>query len=135
MTSYAQSEARAGVAEGWAMFAGIILCVVGASNIIFGLTAIFDDEVLTKTGGALIFWDFTTWGWIHLLGGIIMLLAAFGLFAGQSWAAIVAVVFAGLNAITQFSWITVSPIWSLTVIALDVIVIYQLTARWQPSTT
>jgi hypothetical protein len=135
MTSYAQSEARAGAAEGWAMFAGIMLCVVGASNIIFGLTAIFNDEVLTKTGGVLIFWDFTTWGWIQLLGGAIMLAAAFGLFAGQSWAAIVAVIFATLNAISQVSWITVSPIWSLIVISLDVIVIYQLTARWTPSNT
>jgi hypothetical protein len=133
MTTYAQTEARARTAEGWAMFAGIVLVIVGTSNIIFGLTAIFDDEVLTKVGGQLIFWDFTTWGWIHLLGGILMLAAAFGLFAGQTWAAMTAIIFATLNAIAQISWITVYPIWTLIVISLDVIVIYQLTAHWQPS--
>jgi hypothetical protein len=132
MTTYAQTEARARTAEGWAMFAGIIMVIAGVSDIIFGLTAIFNDEVLTKTGGQLIFWDFTTWGWITLLLGILMVLAAFGLFAGQSWAMWTTVVFASLAAIGQISWITVSPIWSLIVISLSVIVIYQLTTRWNP---
>ena len=132
MTSYAQSEARARTLEGWVVFAGIMLFIVGTSNIIFGLTALFDDEVLTRVGGQLIFWDFTAWGWIHLILGILMLVAAFGLFAGQTWAAMVAVFFAAINAVTQFSWITVYPIWSLIVISIDVIVIYQLTARWNP---
>ena len=132
MTSYAQTEARARTAEGWAMFAGIIMVIAGVSDIIFGLTAIFKDEVLTKAGGQLIFWDFTALGWVTLLLGIFMVLAAFGLFAGQTWALWTTVVFASLAAIGQISWITVYPIWSLIVISLSVIVIYQLTARWSP---
>jgi hypothetical protein len=132
MASYAQSEARVRTAEGWATFAGIMLFIVGTSNIIFGLTAIFDDQVLTQVGGQLIVWNFTTWGWIHLIGGVLMLCAAFGLFSGQSWAVMTAIFFAALNAVAQISWITVYPIWSLIVIALDVIIIYQLT-RWQPT--
>jgi hypothetical protein len=132
MTSYAQTEARARTAEGWAIFAGIIMTIAGVSNIIFGLTAIFNDEVLTKAGGQLIFWDFTAWGWITFLVGIVMVLAAFGLFAGQSWALWTTIAFATVNAIGQISWITVYPIWSLIVIALDVIVIYQLTTHWNP---
>jgi hypothetical protein len=132
MTSYAQTEARAGTAEGWAVFAGIMLVIAGVSDIIFGLTALFNDEVLTKAGGQLILWDFTAWGWITLLLGIFMVLAAFGLFAGQSWAMWTTIVFASLAAIGQIGWITVYPIWSLIVISLSVIVIYQLTARWNP---
>ena len=132
MTSYAQTEARSRTAEGWAVFAGIIMTIAGVSNIIFGLTAIFKDEVLTKAGGQLIFWDFTAWGWATLLVGIVMVLAAFGLFSGQSWALWTTVAFATVNAIGQISWITVYPIWSLIVISLDVIVIYQLTTHWNP---
>jgi hypothetical protein len=101
MTSYAQTDARAGAAEGWAMFAGIIMAIAGISDIIFGLTAIFKDEALTRVGGHTIVWDFTTWGWITLLIGILMVLAAFGLFAGQSWAMWTTVVFASLAAIGQ----------------------------------
>lgn len=132
MTSYAQTDARVRTAEGWAMFAGIMMVIAGVSDIIFGLTAIFNDDVLTKAGGQLIVWNFTTWGWITLLLGIFMILAAFGLFAGQTWALWTTVVFASLAAIGQISWITVYPIWSLIVISLSVIVIYQLTARWNP---
>jgi hypothetical protein len=132
MTSYAQTEARARTAEGWVVFAGIMLFIVGTSNIIFGLTAIFDDDVLTRVGGQLIFWDFTTWGWVHLILGVLLLIAAFGLFVGHTWAAMVAIFFAALNAITQIGWITVYPIWSLIVISIDVIIIYQLTMRWSP---
>ena len=132
MTSYAQTETRAGAAEGWAMFAGIVMVIAGVSNLIFGLTAVFKDEALTRVGGQTIVWDFTAWGWITLLIGIVMILAAFGLFTGQSWALWATIVFATINAIGQFSWITVYPIWSLILIALDVIVIYQLTTRWNP---
>ena len=132
MTSYAQTDARAGAAEGWAMFAGIIMVIAGASDIIFGLTAIFKDEALTRVGGHTIVWDLTAWGWITLLIGVLMVAAAFGLFSGQSWAMWTTVAFATLAAIGQISWITVYPIWSLIVISLCVIVIYQLTARWNP---
>jgi hypothetical protein len=133
MTSYAQTDAGTRTAEGWAMFAGIIMVIVGASNVIFGLTALFNDDVLTKVGGQLLVADFTTWGWVSLLIGIVMILAAFGLFTGKSWALWATIVFATVNAIGQISWITVYPIWSLIAIALNVIVIYQLTTRWNPA--
>jgi hypothetical protein len=59
--------------------------------------------------------------------------ASFGLFADRPGAAMLAILFAALNAIAQISWITVNPTWTLILIALDVIVIYQLSARSQPS--
>jgi hypothetical protein len=110
-----------------------MLFLGGSFNAIFGLAAIFNDKVLTRVGGALLFWDYTTWGWIHLISGILMLVASFGLFAGRPGAARLAILFAALNAIAQISWITVNPTWTLIVVALDVIVIYQLSARPQPA--
>ena len=53
------------------------------------------------------------------------------LFAGASWARWVAVVLAGLNAIGNVGFLTVQPIWTTLIIALDILVIYQLTARWE----
>ena len=121
----------AGARTGWAAFAGIVLLMVGAFNAIFGLTAIFEDEALTATGGRLIVWDFTTWGWIHLVFGLLQVFAGLGLFAGREWARWAAIVFAMLNAIGQVAFITVFPLWTILVITLDLIVIYQLTARWE----
>jgi hypothetical protein len=121
----------AGARSGWAAFAGIVLLMVGAFNVIFGLTAIFEDETLTAVGGRVIVWDLTTWGWIHLVFGLVQVLAGLGLFAAREWARWAAIVFAMLNAIGQVAFITVFPLWTILVITLDLIVIYQLTARWE----
>jgi hypothetical protein len=77
-------------------------------------------------------WDFTAWGWIHLILGVVMVLAAGGLFTGQTWARGVAVVFATLNAIGQIGLITAFPLFSILLIVLDVLVIYNLTVGWAP---
>ncbi|MGH3023772.1 MAG: DUF7144 family membrane protein [Gaiellaceae bacterium] len=118
--------------SGWAAFAGLVLMLAGSFNVIFGLTAIFEDETLTAVGGRVIVWDLTAWGWIHLVLGLAQLLAAVGLFAGRGWARWAAIAFAMVNAIAQVGFITVYPLWTLLVITLDLIVIYQLSARWEP---
>jgi hypothetical protein len=108
-----------------------VLAIVGAFNVIYGLAAIFRDEVITTTGSAVIVWDVTKWGWIRLIFGIFQLLAGMALFAGTSWARWTAVVLAGLNAISNIGFLTVQPLWTALIIALDILVIYQLTARWE----
>ena len=122
-----------GGTTGWALFAGTVLVIVGSINVIFGLAAIFEDEVLTATGnGRVIVWDLTSWGWILLLFGAFQLLAGFALFGGAGWARWTAIVLAGLNAIANVGFITVYPLWTLLIVALDMIVIYQLSAGWRP---
>lgn len=116
---------------GWAVFAGIVLAIVGSVNVIYGLAAIFRDEVLTASGtGRVIVWDLTAWGWILLLFGAFQLLVGLGLFAGVGWARWSAVVLASLNAIANVGLITVFPLWTLLIVALNLIVVYQLSARW-----
>ena len=59
-----------------------------------------------------------------------MILTALGLFAGQGWARWVGIVFVMINAFGQVAWMATYPIWSILIITLDIIIIYQLTARW-----
>ena len=121
---------RASGPTGWAVFAGTVLSIVGAFNIIYGLAAIFRDEVITTTGQHVIIWDVTRYGWILFIFGILQLLAGMALFAGAGWARWTAVVLAGVNAVGNVPFLTVQPIWTGLIIALDIIVIYQLSARW-----
>ena len=118
------------VPSGWAFFVGIILFMVGVFNIIWGLAAVFEDEALTVGENGLIVWDLTSWGWIHMILGIVQIAAALGLFAGKGWARWVAIVFVMINAFGQIAWMPVYPLWSVLMITLDIIIIYQLTARW-----
>jgi hypothetical protein len=71
--------------------------------------------------------DVTAWGWIHLLLGILVLLAGFALFAQKEWAGVLAIVLAVLSAIANFFAIPYYPWWSILVIALAIWVIWSLT--------
>ena len=119
--------------SGWVSFAAVILFMAGSLGFFYGLGAVLNDEAITIQGRGVIVWDFTAWGWAHMILGVIMVLTSAGLLTGQGWARVMAVIFATLNAIAQVGLITANPIWSTVLIALDVIVIYQLTARWVPA--
>ena len=116
---------------GWAFFAGILLFIVGVFNIIWGLTALFNDDALTVGEKGLIVWDFTAWGWIHLILGIVLILTALGLFAARGWARWFAIFFVMVNAFGQIAWMSTYPLWSILIITLDIVIIYQLTVRWE----
>jgi hypothetical protein len=117
--------------SGWAVtgvaFAAVLLMIVGIFQIVAGLTALFDDEFYVVARNYTFEIDVTFWGVVHLLVGAAMLATGVGLFAGSSWAAVAAIVFASVSAITNFFFIPFYPLWSLAIIALDVWVIWALT--------
>jgi hypothetical protein len=120
------------VVTGWAVFAGTVLFLIGCFQAIQGLINLLDPRVITVTSQGLVIWTYTTWGWIQLIIGALLILVSFGLFTAQNWARWVAIGLAALSAIAQMGFFTVYPLWSLLVIVLDVIVIYQLSHRWSP---
>ena len=121
------------VPTGWATFASIVLFVAAFFSGMWGLAAILNDQVVNVGGQGVIIADFTTWGWVHVVVAVIMGLTAGGLLTGQGWARWSAIFFAMVNAMLQVGAFTAFPLWALTVIALDVVVIYQLTANYQPA--
>ena len=129
----AQYESRldAEPLSGWAIggitFAGTIMIMVGVFQSIAGLVAIFDDDFYVITRNYTFDLDVTAWGWIHLILGIVVLLAGFALLAGRAWAAIVAITLAVLSAVANFFFIPYYPFWSLLMIALAVFVIWAIT--------
>jgi hypothetical protein len=117
---------------GWGVFAAVVLFMSATFTGLYGLAAVLNDEVVTVGGGGgVIVWDFTAWGWIHMGVAVVMVATALGLLSMKGWARWTAVALCVINAIGQLSVITAFPIWALIVIALDVTVIYQLTANWE----
>ncbi len=117
---------------GWAgmvIFAGTLLLLVGGFNVIYGLVALFKDQVLAVTKAGLVAFDITTWGWITLIIGIIQIVVGFGLFGGRTWAIVAGVVLAVLNGFNQIAFLQAQPVWSTIIIAIDVLIIYALTAH------
>ena len=71
----------------------------------------------------------TTWGWIHVIVGVVAVLAGIGLFTGAVWARAVAVLVAAISILVNFAWLPYYPVWSILIIAFDVFVIWALTAH------
>jgi hypothetical protein len=111
------------------MFAAIMLILIGSFHAISGLVGIIDDTFYVVTPEYVAQFDTTTWGWIHLFAGIVVLLAGFGLFSGAVWARTVGVIVATISAIASFAWLPWYPIWGILIIAVDVTVIWALTAH------
>ena len=109
--------------SGWIAFAGIILVLVGTFNVIDGIAAIANSSYLVNQ---LLFANLHAWGWFFLIWGVIQIFAGFAILGGSTWGAIVGIVTAFFNAIAQLSWAGTYPVWALTAIALDVLVIYGL---------
>jgi hypothetical protein len=120
---------------GWIGFAGIMLMIIGSIDFFQGLIALFEDEYFVVTASGFLVVDLTAWGWIMLIWGVLLVLAGLGLIAAQGWARWFAIVVVSLNFIAQLGFLGNSqyPLWSLTVMALNIIVLYALTARWSES--
>lgn len=114
---------------GWIIFAAVMMILVGTLNAIHGLVAIFNDDWVVWTNRGNLYFDISTWGWIHFGVGLAVVLAGFGLFTGNVLARAVAVFIAGVSLIANFLYVPAYPVWALTVIAIDVFVIYALTAH------
>jgi len=112
---------------GWVVFAAVFMMVSGMMNVLQGLAALFRDEAYWVTlGGAVVAFDVTTWGWIHLLFGIVLIIVGALLMKGSTFARVVGIGLVSLNLLAQFSWATLYPFWALLATAIDVVVIYAL---------
>jgi hypothetical protein len=121
-------------AAGWAMFAGFVMIMVGCFHAIWGLGAIINDSLYNTPSDYFLSINQSGWGWIHLIAGVIILLAGFGIFRGAVWARTLGVIMATVSAVATFAsmpydrdfW---SGLWSVLIIIIDVAVIWALTVH------
>jgi hypothetical protein len=128
-----QTASRARPVSSWAvgftLFAALLMLMAGLFQALAGLVAIFENEFYVATRNYLFEFDATSWGWIHLVVGLIVAFAGWGLLSGKTWARVVAITLAVLSATANFLFLPYYPFWALLVIALDVFVIWALTAH------
>lgn len=118
-----------GFAVGVTVFAAVMAMMAGVLQSLNGLVAIFNDEFYVATREYIFKFDVTTWGWIHLLLGIVLIAAGAALFGGATWARAAIVVAAVLVAIANFMSLPWYPIWGIIMIAASVLVIWAVTAH------
>jgi hypothetical protein len=117
--------------EGWLIYAGIMLIIVGSLNFFYGLALIAKDElVVTGPNEAVVLvGDVTTWGWILLILGTLEFFAGFGVMLRNQLARWIGIIVAGLALLAQFPvFFGPHPLWSLTMVILISLVLYGLAA-------
>ena len=112
---------------GWLLFAATMLGLAGVLSIIDGIVALSRGKFYTANA-SYVFTDLRTWGWITLIIGVLLIVAAMGVFSGSGFARWFGIIAAAVNAIGFFGSPTAQqyPFWSLIIFALDVLVIYAL---------
>jgi hypothetical protein len=112
---------------GWIAFAAVFMIVSGVFGAIEGLAGIFrDDKFFTTQGGLQLSFSFTTWGWINLILGIVLVLVGIALIKGATWAQFAALVVVSLHLVSQFWYFSVYPLWALIVILVDILILYAI---------
>ena len=113
---------------GMTTFAGVLLIIAGAFDVIEGLVALFRNEVYVAGREYVFAFDLTAWGWTHLIVGAVVAGAGFAILSGQVWGRSVGVGIAVLSMLANFLFIPYYPVWSLLIIALNFFVIWALIA-------
>lgn len=116
-------------AIGWATFAAVMLMMAGFFHAVAGLVALFEDTFYVVGREWIFEFDVTAWGWIHLIWGVVLVLAGFGIFSGNVAARTAGVIAAGLSALVNFAWLPYQPVWGSIMIAVCVAVIWALTVH------
>jgi hypothetical protein len=115
---------------GWVVFASFTMITLGAIEVMMAMVAFFNKAYYSVASSALaLHINYTGWGIIQLGFGLLLIAAGYGLLAGQTWARAVAIVVAFLSAVANLAFIAANPWWALTVITLDVIVIYAVSVH------
>lgn len=131
-------DGNSGAWSGWIAFAGLLMVVMGSLDFFGGLVGIINDRyyAINTHDQLVLFHSTSSWGWITLLWGIVVVLAGFGLLAGATWARVFGIVAGTITFFVNLGWLGNSayPLWTLIVLVLNGVVLYALMVRWNEAT-
>jgi hypothetical protein len=121
--------------SGWIVFAAFVLLIVGGMDILQGFVGIIKDEYVVATAKGVAILDVTAWGWATLIWGALLIITGLGLLGAAGWARWLAIIGVSVNAIAQIAFMAnypqAYPLWNILIVALNILVLYALTARWE----
>ena len=120
------------VAAGGMLFAAIMMVLSGLFQFFQGIAALARNDIYVNTPNYVYRFSTTSWGWIHLILGLIVALTGFALFRGSGWARGVGIALVSLQALSNFFFLGYRPVWSLVIIALDIFIIWALASAPDP---
>ena len=114
---------------GWTAFASLMMILIGLWWFLVGCVGIFQDDVFVTTSKYVFKFSSTSWGWIHIVLGVLVALAGIAVFAGALWGRIVGVLMAAISCLIGFVWLPAYPVWGVILVTASVFVIWALTVH------
>jgi hypothetical protein len=112
--------------RGFAVFAAIMMMIIGVLHVFEGLAAIIRNEFFVVTPKYAFHIDVTAWGWLHLILGIVVAIAGFFVIRGALWARTVGILVAAVSLVANFLSMPYYPFWAFLIVVLDAVVIWAL---------
>ncbi|MFB7914648.1 hypothetical protein [Streptomyces sp. NPDC056061] len=116
-----------GKVNGASQFAGAALMLSGPLSILMGVAAIVRDSLFFSSSHYAYRFGLTSWGVIHLVIGVALVVAALGILTNTSWGRGAGIAAAGISLISQFMFVPYYPVWAIPVMALDLVIVFALT--------
>jgi hypothetical protein len=117
---------RGFVADVTATFGGVLLLIAALFDVLQGGSAVANDDLYAQGSEYLYKFDVSTWGWIHLILGVLGVAVAVGILLRAAWGQLTGIMVASLSMLTNFMFLPVYPVWSAFIIAFNAIVIWAL---------
>lgn len=111
-------------AIGGVIFGATAMLLIGVWQILMGIAVLVADDLFVLDGEYAYEFDTASWGWVHLIVGIVVFLVGLALFSGARWARFLTILLAMIAAIANFFFLPFFPVWSIVVIAAAVFVIW-----------
>ena len=110
--------------SGMLTFAGVVLVLAGAINLLDGIVALTKDEHFVVD--ELLFGDLSGWGYWWIFVGLLMLWAGAQVIQRKESGLGLGIGIAGLNIFTQLMFFNAYPAWAVSIMVLDLVVIWAL---------
>jgi hypothetical protein len=112
---------------GWIVFASIMFVVSATLNAIWGIAAVSNAHFFVGDASYILS-DLNTWGWVAIAFAALQALAALSIYRGGVFGRWYGIAIAGFAVVAAMMSIPAYPLWSLVLVAIDVLVIYGLAA-------
>jgi hypothetical protein len=117
---------REPITSGLLSFAAFLMSIVGFFNIVDGLTSLTKRSFYLVPSNKLLIFNFTAWGWIWIIVGIVQIFVGASILARGTWARTAGIALMVLAVAGQFAFMNAFPLWSIVIIAVSLVAIYLL---------
>ncbi|WP_225724554.1 MULTISPECIES: hypothetical protein [unclassified Nocardia] len=108
------------------IFAGVLILITGILHLLTAIAAIAKRDIFVVTEDQVFLLNVSTWGWVHLVIAVLVIVAGVGIVTGKSWGYLAGIVMAAVSILDNFLFAPIYPFWALVMIAIDILVIWAL---------